>query len=126
MMKGLEAIFLWIGTHFTPEAYMFYSKLQGLLWSAADIVLILALLKIADWARRRREDRKIRVRYVLLLFSAVLTPLLLFSRTPKEFFRLESIICGVQFLILIYTVIVERKGMLVVIKQIQGRSGDLA
>lgn len=126
MMKGLETIFLWIGTHFTPEAYMFYSKLHGLLWSAADVVLILALLKIADWARRRREGKRIRVRYILVLFSALLTPLLLFSRTPKEFFRLECVICGIQFLILIYTVMVERKGVLDVIRQIQRGSRDLA
>ena len=103
---------------------MFYSKLQGLLWSAADIVLILALLKMADWVRRETGDRKIRIRYVLLLLSALCTPLLVFSRTPKEFFYLEAVICGIQFLILIYTVLAEGGRTTRVVKGMLGARHD--
>lgn len=116
-MKLLETIFLWIGANFTTEVYMLYTKFQGILWSLGDIVLVFALLKIADSIRIRRQKQKIRIRYIFLLFSAILTPLLVFTQTPKQFLFLESIICGTQFTILVYTLITERKGMVDFIKE---------
>jgi hypothetical protein len=65
-----------------------------------------------DLGRRRAGLKAPWVRYVLLGLSAVLTPLLLFTRTPGEFFRLESVICGGQFLILLYTAVFERRRLL--------------
>jgi hypothetical protein len=111
-MSAVEQIFLWISENFTAESYMFHSKIQVILWSAADIVLVLALLRIVDLGRRRDGLKRPLVRYVLLCLTALLTPLLLYSRTPREFFLLECIICGGQFLILLYTVVVERRRLL--------------
>ncbi|MEW6667257.1 MAG: hypothetical protein AB1512_18800 [Thermodesulfobacteriota bacterium] len=111
-MNIVEQIFLWIGRNFTTESYMFHSKIQVILWSAADIILVLALLKIVTLGRRKAGLKGPLARYVLLFLTAVLTPLLLFSRTPREFLLLECIICGGQFLILLYTVIFERKTLL--------------
>ena len=117
MLELLEAVFLWIGAHFTGEAYLFFSKLQGILWSAADIVLVLALLKIADFVRARSREKKIVVRYLFLWISALITPLVFFVKSPQQFFLLEAAVCGTQFLILVYTVIAERKRMVTVIKK---------
>jgi hypothetical protein len=111
-MSGLGSLFLYIGRHFSIETYLISSKIQGLLWSAADVVLVLAVLKIAELARRRCGMGKPSVRYGLLYGSLLLTPLLLLARTPREFFHLESVICGTQFVILLYTVITERKRIL--------------
>jgi len=111
-MKILEDMFLWIGSNFTPEAYLFYTKLQGLLWSGADIMLVFMLLRISDFVGERSRRGKIRFRYFFLGASVILTPLLLFTRTRREFFVLESVICGLQFAILLYTVIAERKGLM--------------
>jgi hypothetical protein len=111
-MSAVEQIFLWISGNFTTEAYLFHSKIQGIVWSSADIILVLAMLRIVNLGRRRAGLKAPLARYVLLCLTAVLTPLLLFSRTPKEFFLLECIICGGQFLILLYTVIFERKRLL--------------
>ena len=111
-MTEVEQIFLWMSRNFTTETYLFHSKVQGILWSSADIILVLAMLKIVGLGRRRAGLKKPLVRYLLLGLSALLTPLLLFSRTPREFFLLECIICGGQFLILLYTVVVERRRLL--------------
>ena len=111
-MTPVEQIILWISRNFISESYLFHSKVQGILWSAADILLVLALLKIVALGRRRAGLKGPWVRYVLLGLSAVITPLLLFARTPGEFFRLESVICGGQFLILLYTAVFERKRLL--------------
>ena len=117
-MKFFEAIFMWIGAHFSIEAYMISTKIQGILWSMADIALILALLKIAGVVRMKTQRKKIRFRHLLLWFSAILTPLLILTRTPQQFLILESIICGTQFSILLYTVIVDRKETMELLKKI--------
>ena len=111
-MKLIETIFVWVAANFTTEVYMISTKIQGILWSIADIVLVFVFLKIADLVRVRTQKKKIRWRYFSLWFSAVLTPILIFTQTPKQVILLESVICGTQFSILIYTVIVERKGMM--------------
>jgi peptidoglycan/LPS O-acetylase OafA/YrhL len=117
MLELLEASFLWIGAHFTAEVYLFSSKLQGMLWSAADIVLVLALLKIADFVRHRSGEKKIALRYLFLWLSALITPLMFFAQSPQQFFLLEAAICGMQFLILVYTVVAERKRMVAVMRK---------
>jgi hypothetical protein len=111
----MEQFLLWISLNFTDEAYLFHSKIQVILWSAADIILVLAMLRIVNLSRRRVGLKGPLVRYVLLGLTAALTPLLLFARTPGEFFRLECIICGGQFLILLYTVVFERKRLLALV-----------
>ena len=117
MLESLEAVFLWIGAHFTAEAYLLSSKLQGILWSAADIVLVLVLLKIADFVRARSGETKIVIRYLLLWLSALMTPLMFFVNSPQQFFLLEAAVCGTQFLILVYTVTAERRRMVAVMKK---------
>lgn len=117
-MSALDQIFLWISVNFTAEAYLFHTKIQGIVWSLADIILVLALLRIVDLGRRKAGLKGPWVRYAFLCLTALLTPLLLFSRTRGEFFLLECIICGGQFLILLYTVVVERKRLLELVLRI--------
>jgi hypothetical protein len=117
MVGLLEEPLLWIGAHFTADVYLASSKLQGILWSAADIALVLAFLRIADFVRARTGEKKIRFRYHFLWLSALLTPLMLFARTPQQFFLLEAVICGTQFLILVYTVVAERRRMVAVMRK---------
>ncbi|MFH0843918.1 MAG: hypothetical protein ABIG67_01675 [Pseudomonadota bacterium] len=105
----MDSLLLWIGTYFTEETYMFYTKIQGMIWSMADFLLIFFILKIIDLVRANEGKGKIFFRYLFLWSSAVLTPLLILPQTKDGFFLLESIICGIQFSILVYTVMVERK-----------------
>lgn len=99
---------VWIGTHFTPEAYLASTKVQGLLWSAADLVLVFAFLRIAGVLRSREGARPIRWRYLLLAGTALITPALAFAQTSRQILVLESLICGVQFLLLVATLFLER------------------
>ncbi|MFH1351719.1 MAG: hypothetical protein ABII26_12420 [Pseudomonadota bacterium] len=114
----MDAVLLWIGANFTEEVYLFYTKLQGIIWSAADICLVFFVLKVADLARAKERKRKILWRYISLWISAALTPFLLLTKTKNEFFTLESIICGIQFSILVYTLISERKITIKLIREI--------
>ena len=122
-MRYIDEIFLWLGAVFTMETYMFHTKVQGILWSVADVILILVLLRIADHTRAGTKRERIIWRYVLLCLTAVITPLLLLSKTPREFFLLESVICGTQFVILVYSIIVERRGALDFFKGMMNEKG---
>ncbi len=111
-MDILSQALMWIGTHFTAEAYLTSTKAQGLLWSAADIVLVFAFLRIADVLRAREGVASIRWRYIILAGTALLTPLLALAATSRQILVLESVICGTQFLLLIITLFLERKRFL--------------
>ena len=124
-MSALEELLIWIGTNFTLEAYMTYAKIQGLLWSLADIGLVLAFLKISDFIRQKRGRKNIKIRYFFLYFSAALTPFIVLTKTPKHFYILESCICGIQFFILIYSVIAERKDLIDFFKTQMANQGKI-
>lgn len=119
-MTLLENAFLWIATHFNADAYLVSTKVQGLLWSAADIALVFVLLRLADLLRRQAKARPIRWRYALLAATALLTPLLALVSTSDRFLLLESVICGVQFLLLVYTVIAERRRFFLLVTELGG------
>ena len=115
-MRILDKFFLWIGATFTVSAYMNSTRIQGLLWSAADITLALVFLKIADEARARAGKGKIRFRYGLVWASALLTLILPFARNPREFFHLESLIFGLQYLVLLFSAFTESRTILEAIR----------
>ena len=116
-MRILDRLFLWIGTNFTVSAYMSSTRIQGLLWSAADVTLALVFLEIADEARARAGKGRIRIRYGLIWASALLTPLLVLARTPVEFFYLESVIFALQYLVLLFSVFTESRMILRAIRE---------
>ena len=117
-MTWIEPSFLWIASNFNAGLYLLTSKIQGILWSGADIILVLAVLKIADLARKQYGLGRLRPLHLLLWATAILTPLLLFARTPRQFFLLECILCGTQFLILLHVAITERRRILELILQV--------
>lgn len=116
-MSLLHDSFLWVGANFTTDLYMVTTKVQGILWSAADIVLIFVFLRIAAHARLTLDKNRIVWRYYLLWLSAILTPLLLFTETPRDFFVLETLIVGIQYAILIFSVVVERTNFMEIVQR---------
>lgn len=115
-METLTNILLWIGTNFTDEAYYTTTKVQGIFWSLADIAIIWYMLKVADFIRSRTGESKITLRYYFLFLSAVLTLFLLMMKTAQLFFILETAILAIQYLLVMYTVVMERKNVLLCIK----------
>ncbi|MCF8061585.1 MAG: hypothetical protein K9M82_03630 [Deltaproteobacteria bacterium] len=122
-MDVLDNAFLWIAAHFTPDAYLVSTKVQGLVWSGADLLLVFAFLRIADVLRAGQGAPPIRWRYVFLAATALLTPLLVFARSSRGILLLESLICGVQFLILVATLILERSRLLGLARRLGQRYG---
>lgn len=122
-MPVLETAFLWIGSNFSADHYLLASKIQGILWSAADVVLVLAVLKIADLARAKCGLGRLTIFHWVLWLSALLTPLLLLATAPRQFFLLECVLCGSQFLILLYVALTEKTRVLNLFLGSQGSEG---
>jgi len=118
-METIKNLLLHIGESFGPDVYLLSTKIQGLIWSTADIVLLLVLLRIVDILRRRSNVRPLKWRYVLVTATALITPLLALAKTSRHFLILESLICGTQFLLLVYTLLVERKILLSLIIELE-------
>lgn len=123
-MDLLDASFLWIASQFGRDAYLVSTKVQGLVWSAADLVLVFVFLRIAGVLRARGGDPPIRWRYVALGLTALLTPLLVLARSPREILLLESLVCGLQFLILVITLVLERTRFAALARQLGGRDAS--
>ena len=102
-MTVLADLFLYIGAHFTRDVYMTATRIQGVLWSVSDVLLIFILLKIIAHIKGPRCRRRLRVQHLLLWTSAALVPFLPFIADPRQFFILESVIFGLQFAVLIYS-----------------------
>ena len=114
----MDMVFLEIGKSFSTEAYMLTTKVQGILWSISDIIIIYVMLKIVSLIREKNRKKKIIFRYILLWLSAVMVPFLVFTVTPSQFFILESVIFGLQFSVLIYSVFAETKDTITFFRKI--------
>ncbi len=91
-----------IGSHFSHEQYMFWSRIQGTLWTAADIVLIVYLIRTTNLFRRHLGIRLHRWTYAVLgttLPFAALVPVVQDART---FFYLELAVTIPHFLLILY------------------------
>jgi len=114
----MDMVFLEIGKSFSTEAYMLTTKVQGILWSISDIIIIYVMLKITSLIREQNQKKKILFRYIFLWLSAILVPFLVFTVTPRQFFILESVIFGLQFSVLIYSVFAETKDTIMFFRKI--------
>ncbi|MBN1849361.1 MAG: hypothetical protein JW932_12325 [Deltaproteobacteria bacterium] len=111
-MQVIENALLWLVQHFNTPRYMFHTKLQALVWSLADIVLVFAFLKIIDRMKRKEGRKGITVRFWFLYCTAGLKIIPFFFGTPEMFISLDFLICGLQYAILVYTIIVDRKTLM--------------
>lgn len=91
-----------IGSHFTHEQYMFWTRVQGTLWTVADVVLIFYLIRITNLFRRHLKLRQHLGSYAVLgatLPFAALVPVVEDART---FFYLELAVTVPHFLLILY------------------------
>ncbi len=114
----MELLVQWAAVNFTFDLYLLTTKIQGILWSIADVALVYYFLKIAALTSNDAQSAKMRTRFFCLWLSAILTPFLLFAHTKFQYFALDAVICGLQYLILLVTLTLSGKKMLSHFKQI--------
>lgn len=119
----MRELLLWISKNFDKTAYLGLTKIQGLLWSVADIVMILTFLLVVDILVRKQGSRVSCWRYILLFSTVLMTPFLLFTRSSQAFFLLESVIFGIQYFVLLYTLVKNSRPVVQVLMDLK-RSGE--
>jgi hypothetical protein len=95
-------------TEFGSDTYMLWSRVEGTLWTAADIAIALLLIACADLCRRATGARPHRIAPLIVYASIVPSLLLPFTPTPGAFYRLELFVTIPQFLVIIYVLVANR------------------
>ncbi len=91
-----------IGSHFSQEQYMFWSRIQGTLWTAADIVLIVYLIRTTNLFRRHLGLRLHRWTYAVLGMTLPFAALVSVVQDARAFFYLELAVTVPHFLLILY------------------------
>ena len=93
----------WAG-QFGPEQYLFWTRIQSVAWTSADLVIVFYLIRCANLARGVLERRPHRVSYVVLGMTALLAPCLFAAGSGRLIFALELVITVPHFLLILYLI----------------------
>ena len=93
---------LWLGERFSPEQYLFWTRIQCLMWTSADLVIVYYLLRIANLGRGLIGIRPHRYSYVILALTIPGMPFVAIARTGMQIFLLELVITIPHFLLILY------------------------
>ena len=105
----MDNILIWIAENLTDTMYLKLLKIQGILWSIGDSILIYYFLKTLDAVRRKNNKRRIIIRYVIFWVTVVMILFLLFSRDTDRFWLIAFRLVGIQIAIGIGSVFMDGK-----------------
>lgn len=91
-----------IGETFTHEQYLFWSRVEGTLWTAADVVIVIYLLRITNLLRGRLDLRLHRFSYVVLGLTLPFCAAIPMITDARWFFYIELIVTIPHFLLILY------------------------
>ena len=101
-MNTFIEILRFLGAHYSPEQYLFMTKIQCLLWTAADLVVVFYLLQIANLARTQLHLPKHLYPYIALGVTVFFVPLVPIAQSGAMIFRLELLITVPHFVLILY------------------------
>lgn len=91
-----------IGENFSPETYLILTRIEGTIWTLADMIIVLFLFLNANLLRRHLGCRRHRFSFILLGATVPFAMLLPFAQTGMAFFRLELIVTLPHFALILY------------------------
>ncbi len=97
----LEDLLL-LPTRFTAEQYLAWTRVQCLAWTAADVCIVVLLLRTANMARARAGKRPHVFSYAVLAATLLFVPLILIVRDGWTMFFVELAITVPHFLLILY------------------------
>lgn len=117
----------YLGNRFTHEQYLFWSRVQGTLWTAADIVIAFYLIRIGNLARGVVGRRLHRLSYVVLLATLPAAAYIPFVESGQMFFRIELAVTIPHFWVILYVCAVDaRVGLEALRTALEGREAARA
>jgi hypothetical protein len=100
----MHEVIQWMGAHFSPQQYLFWTRIQSCAWTSADLVLIFYLLRCANLMRRVLTRRLHRYSYWVLAITACIFPGLFLVENGMQIFLLELLITVPHFLLILYVI----------------------
>ncbi len=97
----LELFIAWADS-ITQEQYLWWSRLQCLGWTAADVVIVVALTRLVNAARTWEGRPPHLFPYLVLGFSLMFAPLVIIAPTGRLVFFLELLITMPHFALILY------------------------
>ena len=91
-----------LGHHFTHEQYLFWSRIQGTLWTLADLGIVFYLIRVTNLFRTYLDMRRHRGSYVLLAATVPFAVFVPIVESAKGFFYLELAVTIPHFLLILY------------------------
>jgi hypothetical protein len=98
----IESVILWMGSRFSPEQYVFWTRIQCTAWTLADILIVYYLLRIGDLARTFLKVERHKVCYVIWLATLPLSAAIPFLTSGRHVFAVELLVTIPHFLIILY------------------------
>jgi hypothetical protein len=96
----MSPFWMTVAEWYHPERALILTKINVVAWSAADLVIVAALLAIVDLCARAEGRGRARLRWFLLALTALATPAVCLAESQSAVLGLEGAICGCQFAIL--------------------------
>jgi hypothetical protein len=95
-------IIMWLGHHFSPEQYLFWTRVECLAWTAADVLIVFFLIRLANLVRGLQNRRQHLFSYILLGLTLLPVPLIVNAQTGWAIFTLEVLVTVPHFLLILY------------------------
>jgi hypothetical protein len=99
----MNEFYIFIGEYFTPQIFDQTTRIVEILWSAAELLLVFSVLRLADHLRIEMGRRRNLVRWIMFWILVILNPLFLIFMPGITHDRLML----ANFSLLIYTVVAE-------------------
>ena len=91
-----------IGEHFSPEDYLFWTRVQASMWTLADVVIVLYLIRVPNLFRAYEDLRPHRLSYIVWTLTLPFCALLPFAQSGSAIFRIELLVTVPHFLLIVY------------------------
>lgn len=98
---SLDTLFA-LATRFTDEQYLFWTRIECIAWTAADIIIVLYVLRIANIARRASGRPTHVFSFAVLAATLLFTPLVVVAQEGWTIFLAELAITVPHFLLILY------------------------
>lgn len=98
---NLEAL-LALPTHFTAAQYLFWTRIECLAWTGADVVIVLCLLRLANLARAHAGRKPHVFSYAVLAATLLFVPMIVLAQDGWTMFLAELAITVPHFGLILY------------------------
>lgn len=93
-----------LGAHFSAAQYLFWSRIEGTLWTLADVVIVFYLIRIVNLCRTFLSIPPRRLPYWFLAATLPAAAFIPVVQTGRAFFLLEVAVTVPHFLLILWLV----------------------